>query len=104
MAALGTKSLTFHTGGSWNPTTGAITGTQTEVTSQVSKVEIDSAETDSDFVSFADAAAGGGRDYSLAVTATQDLVTGTLWDQVWTNAGSKVAVTIRPYGNATPTA
>ena len=31
----------------------------------------------------------------------QDLVTGTLWDQVWTNAGATVACILKPYGNAT---
>jgi hypothetical protein len=73
-----------------------------DVTAQVSNVRVVSAESDSDFLSFADAANGGARQYTLAFTATQDPATDTLWDQVWTNAGATVTGTIAPFGNAAP--
>lgn len=74
----------------------------TEFNVDVSNVTIESAETDSDFTSFAQAAAGGARDYTLNFTATQDPADSTsLWNQVWTNAGSTVAVSLNPYGGGT---
>jgi len=93
MAAIGTRKLKFTVG---TP--------PVEYTMDVSRVEVTSGETDSDFVSFADAAAGGGRDYALEFTAVQDATTGSLWDEVWSHAGDEVAVTMMPYGNAVATA
>lgn len=87
MAALGTRLLTIEIGGS-------------EFTAQVSKAVIVSGESDSDFVSFEDAASGGAREYRLEFTAVQDMETGSLWDEVWTSAGSSVACVLAPYGNA----
>lgn len=86
MAALGTRLLKIKIGA-------------VEFTADVSKCEITSAAADSDFTSFADAAAGGAREYALEFTARQDLTTGTLWRNVWANAGSTVAVKVAPYGN-----
>jgi hypothetical protein len=91
MAALGTRLLTLTIDG-------------TAYTAQVSNVRITSAESDSDFVTFADAAAGGARAYTLAFTAVQDLATGSLWREVWDNAGDTVPFVIAPYGNASPAA
>lgn len=93
MAAIGTRKLQFQVG---TP--------PVEYTMDVSRVEVTSGETDSDFVSFADAAAGGGRDYVLAFTAVQDCATGTLWNEVWSNAGDEIAVVMLPYGNAVASA
>jgi hypothetical protein len=72
------------------------------VTAQVSKAVITSGEADSDFVTFADAAAGGARQYNLEFTAVQDTTTGTIWDKIWTAAGTTVTGTLMPYGNTTP--
>jgi hypothetical protein len=91
MAAVGTRKLTLTIDGD-------------EVTPEVSKAEILAEETDSDFVSFADAAAGGGRTYKLALTFTQNLAAASLWDKVWAESGTEVPVLVRPYGNATATA
>lgn len=87
MAALGTRKLTLSIDGD-------------EVAPEVSSAVIRSAETDSDFISFADAAAGGGRTYVLALTFVQDAEAGSLWDKVWAAAGTEVDVVVRPYGNA----
>jgi len=89
MAAIGTRKLKIQVG---TP--------PVEYNMECSRVEVTSGETDSDFVSFADAAAGGGRDYALEFTAVQDAATASLWDQVWTAAGTEVLVTVAPYGNA----
>lgn len=92
MTALGTRLLTLTIGGQ-------------DYTAQVSNCRITSGEADTDFVSFADAAAGGGREYKLAFTAVQDPEAGTIWDLVWTQAGSTVAAVIKPNGTgATATA
>lgn len=91
MAALGTRKLTLSVDG-------------TEMAMEVSKAVIGSGESDSDFVSFAMAAMGGGRDYTLDLTFVQDAATGSLWDQVWSHAGEDIPVVVRPYGNVTPTA
>ncbi len=91
MAGIGTRKLTLSIDGE-------------EVSPEVSKAVINSAETDADFVSFADAAAGGGRTYKLALTIVQDAESGSLWDQVWSHAGEDVPVIVRPYGNAAASA
>jgi hypothetical protein len=91
MAAIGTRSLT-------------LTIDAVEYAAEVSSCKIISGETDSDFVSFADAAAGGGREYALALTFVQDATTASLWDQVWSHAGEEVPFVIRPYGNAVASA
>ena len=88
MAALGTRLLEIVIDG-------------TARSAEISSCKISAAETSSDFVSFADAAAGGGRDYTLDLTAVQDLASSTLWDLVWASAGSTVACTYKPYGNVT---
>lgn len=88
MAGIGTRLLVLTIGG-------------TDVTAQASKAVITTKEADSDFETFADAAAGGAREYALEFEAVQDAVTGTLWDKVWTLAGTTVAGILKPYGNAT---
>jgi len=91
MAAIGTRKLTILIDGD-------------EMAPEVSKAVITAGDADAGFVSFAAAAAGGGRDYKLALTFVQDASAGSLWSRVWTAAGSDVDVVVRPYGNATPTA
>lgn len=91
MAALGTRLLKIKVG-------------STEYTTDISKCEIQSAPADSDFTSFADAAAGGAREYRLALVMKQDLVTTSLWRMIWASAGTSVAVKVNPYGNVTATA
>lgn len=71
---------------------------------QASNASVNSAESDSDFLSFADAASGSARDYTLVMTVAQDLAVGTLWREIFDNPGDTVPFTIAPYGNATATA
>jgi len=91
MAHLGTRSLKVKVGA-------------TEQTSSVSKCAVTSAKADSDFTSYADAAAGGALDWFLEFTAAQDMATGSLWRYLWDNPGTTVAIKVNPYGNATATA
>lgn len=87
MAQLGKRTLVITIGG-------------TDFTASVSKVVITSGDADSDFVTFADAAAGGKREYRMEFTAVQDMAATTLWDKVFTAAGTSVAVLVKPYGSA----
>ncbi len=91
MAGIGTRKLQLEIDG-------------TAYTPEVSNVRITSAESDSDFTTFADAAAGGARDYALVLTLVQDAATASLWSQVFDSAGDDVPVTVMPYGNAVATA
>ncbi len=92
MAALGTRALVFEAA------TAAIPGTFTDYTAAVSNVRFVSAESDTDFVTFADAAAGGAREYTLALTMVQDLATGSLWQKTFSETGTDVPVRVWPNG------
>lgn len=85
MAALGTRKLTLTIDGD-------------DVTAEVSNATITTKEASSDFVSFADAAAGGSREYALKLTFVQDPSTASLWDKIWTQAGQTVPVVVHPAG------
>jgi hypothetical protein len=76
----------------------------TDYTDEVSSVVISSKETDSDFVSFADALLGGLRDYTLKLKIRQNTDASSLWYYAWNNAGSDVAVQLWPNGGTTPSA
>lgn len=89
MSGVGTRLLTLTVDG-------------TSRTGEVSNIRATSGESDSDFVTFADAAAGGAREYRLVGTAVQDLVADTLWDLMFTAPGTEVPYVIAPYGNAVP--
>lgn len=91
MAAIGTRKLKLEIDG-------------VDYTPQVSNVRITSGESDSDFVTFEDANNGGARDYALAITLAQDAATGTLWSEIFDSAGTDVAYTVMPYGNAVASA
>jgi hypothetical protein len=70
---------------------------------EISKAEIISGAKSSDFTSFLEARSGGGREYALNMTVAQDHASGTLWDLIWTGAGTEVDGVYAPYGNETPT-
>ena len=84
MAALGTRALVFEMASAAAPTAFV------DYTTAVSSVKITSAESESDFTTFADAAAGGAREYGLAVTLAQDLASATLWRKTFDNPGTDV--------------
>jgi hypothetical protein len=73
----------------------------TDYTDSVSKCSIVAGDKDSDFMSFAEALAGGARDYTLALTIRQDTAAASLWYYIWDNAGDDVAVEFWPNGGTT---
>jgi hypothetical protein len=74
-------------------------------TDEVSSVVLSSGGTDSDFVSFAEALAGGGRDYTLKLKIRQDLDTASLWYTIWDSAGDDLDYEFWPAGGSpTPSA
>jgi hypothetical protein len=74
-----------------------------EYTADVSSVTIETAPLSSDFVTFADAAAGGARQYTLKFKATQDPADpDSIWNLIWDHAGEDADVVINPYGGASP--
>jgi hypothetical protein len=91
MAHIGSRKLTLEIDGE-------------EVAPDVSAATIASEETDSDFVSFEQAASGGGRTYKLNLTLAQDAASDSLWSRIWDQAGQEVDAVIRPYGNTLPSA
>lgn len=70
----------------------------TDYSGAVNKVRIKSSETDSGFVSFADATAGGARKYTLAMNMKQDDSVSALWFYAWSQAGATVAYEFWPNG------
>jgi hypothetical protein len=90
MAALTARTMLISVGG-------------TDYTTQVFEAHVDADDADSDEITFSEAAAGGGRQYTLAFKLTQDLVASTLWDRIWTASGTDVAVLLKPYGNTVAT-
>lgn len=89
MAGIGTRLLELEIGGE-------------SVSAEISKAVITSGEGDTDFVTFADARAGGKREYRLDLTIVQDAETGSLWDKIWSAAGTTVPFSVNPYGNEVP--
>lgn len=70
----------------------------TDFSAEVSNVTLSSGESDSDFVSFADALAGGLRDYTLKLTIRQDTAVASLWYYIWNEAGDDVTYEFWPNG------
>jgi hypothetical protein len=70
----------------------------TNYTDSVSTAAIRSAESDSDFISFADAAAGGARDYVLGMTLKQNTSADSLWDLIWAQPGEDLDFELWPNG------
>lgn len=87
MTAVGTRLLTLTVEGS-------------SYTDEAAVAKVTSGAADSDFLTFADAAAGGSRQYNLEVNLVQDLEAGTLWRMIWDSPGTEVDFVIAPYGNA----
>jgi hypothetical protein len=85
MAEYGTRSLVLRISG-------------TDYSDAVNKVRIKSAGTDSDFIPFAAAAAGGARKYTLVMNVKQDDAASSLWSFAWAQPGQAVAYEVWPNG------
>ncbi len=75
-----------------------------DYTDEVSSVVIAAGDSDSDFVSFAQALSGGARQYTLKMKIRQNIDSSSLWYQAWDNAGDDVAVELWPNGGTTESA
>lgn len=75
-----------------------------DVSDEVSDMHIDSAESDSDFLTYEEGRSGGSRDYTLTMTIAQDHSAGSLYRLILDNVGEEVDGQYAPYGNATATA
>lgn len=71
-----------------------------EWTAQCTAARITTAAADSSLTTFADAATGGARAYSLTFTGVSDYQASSLWDEIFSHAGSTVAYILAPYGVA----
>jgi hypothetical protein len=85
MPALGTRLLKLKVG-------------STFYENSVSNVRLLADEKESDFITFAEAASGGAREYKLALTMKQDTDATSLWYYVWASSGTTVAVEVWPNG------
>jgi hypothetical protein len=100
MAALGTRALVLEMASAAAPTVFV------NYTDAISTAKVTTAESDTDFVTFADAAAGGAREYTLEATIVQDLATAALWRKTFDATGTDVPFKLWPNGkpvSGTPT-
>ena len=66
----------------------------------LSSVVMASEDAAADVTTFADAAAGGSRDWFFTVSGVQSTDTTSFWMAMWDNPGSEVAFIYAPHGNA----
>lgn len=91
--------------GKYKGKTLSLTIAGTEYNMDCKKVILNNEESEDDFTTFADLAAGGAIQWFFEIEAVSDFGTGSLWNYVWSNAGtSAVAFVFKPYGNATASA
>lgn len=83
----------------------SLTINSVEYNMDLTSANIVSEDADSGATTFADVAAGGGKDWFLDVAAVSDYGTGSLWNYIWSNAGTTgVAFMLKPYGNSAASA
>lgn len=70
----------------------------------VKAVRLTSEDKDDSDLTFAEAAGGETKDFTIVVTAKQATEAGSLWRLLWDNPGEEFALTYGPHGNAVPTA
>ena len=75
-----------------------------DYTAQVGRIELKSEDADNDFTTFADAAAGGKRQFYIEIEAVQSLDSDSLWTYLWENTGDVVAYSFAPTGSPTTAA
>lgn len=65
---------------------------------------LENEEADTGATTFADAQAGGARQYFFTLNAIQSTDATSFWSYVWANTGEIVSYTYAPHGNTTATA
>jgi hypothetical protein len=81
-----------------------IFGTGTNTRAEVTSATLEHEDSDSDLLTFAEAAQGGASQPFFNITLVQSTTAGSLWRTLWDAAGTTVAFTYAPHGNAAPTA
>lgn len=76
----------------------------TDYWADVTSAVLDNEEADTGATTFADAQAGGARQYFFTLNAIQSTDSASLWSYIWANTGEIVAYTYAPHGNTTATA
>lgn len=83
----------------------SLTINETEYSADIVEYSLDYEDADSDNLTFAEAAKGGGDIGKLKITAIQSTATASFWRWVWANAGkADVPFKIAPWGNETASA
>lgn len=85
------KSLSFKLG-------------DTEYMADATNIVLENEDADNDVTTFADAAAGGTKQWFFTMTAVQSTDATSLWSFLWDSTGDEVAYVFAPQGNATPSA
>lgn len=73
----------------------------TDMSDAVKFAAVTSKKADGGFGSFAEARAGGPRQYFLKLTLKQDTDTGSLHDFIWAHFGEEVDIEVWPHGGTT---
>ncbi len=76
----------------------------TDYWSDLASYELAPSDSDSDVLTFADAASGSSSAWTLKGKAIVSFDNGSFWDYVWANAGKTVGFVLAPLGNKTATA
>ncbi len=84
---LGTRDLTLTVGGESR-------------TAEITNCRVTTGAAEGGTPTFAEAAAGGKRQYRLQGTIVQDPEVDSMWDLLWSNLGETVAIDLRPAGGA----
>lgn len=79
-------------------------GTGKDVDDDVKQIRITSEDKDDSDLTFADAASGDTKDYSVELTARQSTAAASLWRMLWDNPGGVFNIVYGPHGNVTPSA
>lgn len=69
----------------------------------VKAIRLASEDRDDSDLTFAEAAAGEVKDYTLPITAIQSTEAGSLWKLLWDNPGKEFQAVYGPHGNAVAT-
>jgi hypothetical protein len=75
-----------------------------EVKAESGEFTLDNEEADGGYTTFADAAAGGTRQWFITITSLTATDSTSFWRFLWDNTGEEVAFTFIPHGNVTVTA
>jgi hypothetical protein len=74
----------------------------TDYWADITSAVLENEEAAAGVTTFADAAAGGARQYYFTISAIQSTDTSSFWSYIWDNTGDIVDYVFAPHGNTTP--